>query len=1050
EASRLTTVASDLTTLYGPRRHDTYSPYTGANCVISSTVYPKSTIAMSEDYLKAQFLAMGYEASAITLEEVPQGVGHNVYVTKTGSLYPNVFLEVGAHYDTINGSPGGSDNAAAVALVVELARVLKDYPSRYSIRFALWVAEEYDSQRGAYFGSTYHVQQALARGEQIKAGLNSDVIGWADPGSPTYYMNEVSYLDAESERIANLFQKAAADYGIAIGFRKNRAILPSDQWAYWNQNLPAVVSMGGWLTGHPNYHGCGDTAANIDFVNVLRTTQQNLVVLLWLDAEGNTSASTTTSLESTPNPSLAGQSVTLTAAVRAAVGTASGTVEFREGAVSLGTALLNASGVAAMTTSSLAVGTHSLTAVYGGDQSHDGSTSVPLTHSVYLSGSPAPAISSLAPGSVIAGGAAFSLTVTGGNFVANSVVRWNGAERATTYVSASELRATIPAADIAAPGSALVSVFTPAPGGGASAALTLAITNPQAAPAGVLLAAYNMDEGGGAVLHDRSGNANDGSLLNGVAWTTGRYGTAISLDGVNDYVQMPNSPALELSGKNLTLEFWANVQSGGTAWDYVILNKPWNSGQMNYPYYQYGVEFYGSSREFVFFFGGAFGYREFRMAASYDTWHHVAFTYDGSNVRGYLNGVQRFSTPETESLTVRGTNLLLGVDGQLQQPFKGRLDDLRIYSRALSAAEIQADMNTPVASAGAPAITGFSPTSGPAGTVVTISGSGFTGATAVRFNGVNAQAFTVVSDSEITATVPAAAGTGAVSVVAPGGTVQSAGVFTFVTAPAIGSLSPSQATAGGASFVLTVTGENFVPSSVVRWNGADRGTTFVSGTQLQASIPASDITTAGAALVSVHTPTAGGGTSGTLVFTIGNPVPSISSLSPTSTAAGGPSFTLTVSGAGFVSGSTVRWKGEDRPTTFESATRLTATISGADIAGSGTAAVTVFTPAPGGGTSASRSFTINNPVPAIVSLNPSSVAARGPAFTLTVTGSGFVPTSVVRWNSSNRTTTYVSPTQLTAAITSSDIARATTAQITVRNPTPGGGTSNAVGLTVRP
>ncbi|MCC7176485.1 MAG: hypothetical protein IT159_14935, partial [Bryobacterales bacterium] len=42
EASRLTTVASDLTTLYGPRRHDTYSPYTGANCVISSTVYPKS------------------------------------------------------------------------------------------------------------------------------------------------------------------------------------------------------------------------------------------------------------------------------------------------------------------------------------------------------------------------------------------------------------------------------------------------------------------------------------------------------------------------------------------------------------------------------------------------------------------------------------------------------------------------------------------------------------------------------------------------------------------------------------------------------------------------------------------------------------------------------------------------------------------------------------------------------------------------------------------------------------------------------------------------
>jgi Zn-dependent M28 family amino/carboxypeptidase len=72
--------------------------------------------------------------------------------------------------------------------VIELARVLKDYPNRYSMRFILWAAEEYSNQRSAaFYGSSYHVQQALARGEQIKAGLVMDHIGWPYPGDPTGY-----------------------------------------------------------------------------------------------------------------------------------------------------------------------------------------------------------------------------------------------------------------------------------------------------------------------------------------------------------------------------------------------------------------------------------------------------------------------------------------------------------------------------------------------------------------------------------------------------------------------------------------------------------------------------------------------------------------------------------------------------------------------------------------------------------------------------------------------------------------------------------------------
>jgi hypothetical protein len=112
--------------------------------------------------------------------------------------------------------------------------------------------------------------------------------------------------------------------------------------------------------------------------------------------------------------------------------------------------------------------------------------------------------------------------------------------------------------------------------------------------------------------------------------------------------------------------------------------------------------------------------------------------------------------------------------------------------------------------------------------------------------------------------------------------------------------------------------------------------------------------------------------------------------------------------------------------------------------------VTVFNPTPGGGTSNALTFTINNPVPALSSLSPNSATAGGPGLTLTVNGSKFVSTSVVRWNGSNRTTTFVSSTQVKASILASDIAKAGTAQVTVFNPTPGGGTSNALTFTINP
>ena len=88
---------------------------------------------------------------------------------------------------------------------------------------------------------------------------------------------------------------------------------------------------------------------------------------------------------------------------------------------------------------------------------------------------PVPAITSLNPVSAFAGSSAFTLTVNGNNFVAGSIVRWNNSDRATTYVSGTQLRASIPASDLASVGTANVRVFNPAPGGGVSTQLPFTI-----------------------------------------------------------------------------------------------------------------------------------------------------------------------------------------------------------------------------------------------------------------------------------------------------------------------------------------------------------------------------------------------------------------------------------------------------------------------------------------------------------------------------------------------------------------------------------------------
>jgi hypothetical protein len=325
---------------------------------------------------------------------------------------------------------------------------------------------------------------------------------------------------------------------------------------------------------------------------------------------------------------------------------------------------------------------------------------------------------------------------------------------------------------------------------------------------------------------------------------------------------------------------------------------------------------------------------------------------------------------------------------------------------------------------------------------------------------------TYLSGTSLTAQIPASdlssAGTASVAVQnpAPGGGNSNSLAFTISVppnpVPTLTSLLPSNANAGGSAFTLTVSGTNFVSTSQVLWDGSQRVTTFVSSTLLTAQILASDLGSSGTATVTVQSPAPGGGTSGSLTFTINsapNPTPTVTSLSPSSGTVGGAAFTLTVTGSNFVSTSQVLWNGSMVPTTFASSSSLSAQIPAADLSSSGTASVAVQNPAPGGGTSAALTFTINpasNPVPTVSSLSPSSANAGAAAFTLAVSGTNFIASSQVLWNGGPVSTTYLSGTSMTATIPASDLSSAGTASVAVQNPTPGGGTSAAATFTINP
>ncbi|MGA2658443.1 MAG: immunoglobulin domain-containing protein [Verrucomicrobiota bacterium] len=229
----------------------------------------------------------------------------------------------------------------------------------------------------------------------------------------------------------------------------------------------------------------------------------------------------------------------------------------------------------------------------------------------------------------------------------------------------------------------------------------------------------------------------------------------------------------------------------------------------------------------------------------------------------------------------------------------------------------------------APAITGFTPISGSVGTAVTITGANLTGTTAVSFGAIAAATFTVDSPTQITATVPAGATTGKISVTTPTGTAQSGGPFTVTTAPVITGFSPASGPIGS---IVTVTGANFVAVSRVAFNGVQAPSPVVqSSSQLTAAVPAGAST--GPISITTATGTTQSGSSFTVIA-----APAITTFSPQT---GGPGTVVAIVGANFGGASAVTFNGVSASSFYvAAATQITATAP----AGVSTGPIAVTTP----------------------------------------------------------------------------------------------------------
>jgi hypothetical protein len=225
-----------------------------------------------------------------------------------------------------------------------------------------------------------------------------------------------------------------------------------------------------------------------------------------------------------------------------------------------------------------------------------------------------------------------------------------------------------------------------------------------------LVAAYAFNEGSGTTVTDASGKGHTGTISNATWTTAGKYGSALSFNGTNASVTINDANDLDLS-TGMTLEAWVQPTANATFYSAAIAKEQRSDPANDVAYALYTADGGGNPPSVHGLFGSGGGADQLAKGGSVlglNVWTHLAGTFDGTNLRLYVNGTL-VATQATTGNSMTATTGALRIGGDFANEFfTGLIDEVRIYNRALSQSEIQTDMGTAIAAT--PAVTAQSPT----------------------------------------------------------------------------------------------------------------------------------------------------------------------------------------------------------------------------------------------------------------------------------------------------------------------------------------------------
>jgi flagellin-like protein len=209
--------------------------------------------------------------------------------------------------------------------------------------------------------------------------------------------------------------------------------------------------------------------------------------------------------------------------------------------------------------------------------------------------------------------------------------------------------------------------------------------NPSATSDGAQLKGiWHFDEGSETTTYDNSGNGNNGTLVNGPTWTSGKIESAVNFDGTDDYVSVPDADSLDFTTA-MTVMAWVKLDD--ITADHWVASK---SGYVDGEFATWRIG-YISWSGFVFLFREWDGVVSSTTFPTTGTWYHIAATYDGSHTKIYVNGVLEGTLAYSTPIEVTDYPLYIGSGSWAETPelfFDGTIDEVRVYDRALSAVEI--------------------------------------------------------------------------------------------------------------------------------------------------------------------------------------------------------------------------------------------------------------------------------------------------------------------------------------------------------------------------